>query len=254
MGVSPPGDPGLPATLPPAYPVLTSPFPAILPTPPICNLASSRWVPRCPDQVADRGSDATLGQGPRIRKRSEASPLLALFGVKHCLVVLRPVLPAPPRTEVTGGDPLHRSRPGDAARRLRPSLRNAQVCPSAIFFLPTTLPPAPRLPLVLRPSQMPPFGLLRCREALSLLRSPSLGTLNFNFCIPPHRFLVRDCGSGVFATTAANATIAKVLLTRGGCSVGGFSLLLYPSLPPPRRSLVLLRRTITPLAVMWGLP
>ena len=56
-------------------------------------------------------------------------------------------------------------------------------------------------------------------------------TLNFNFCIPPHRFLVRDCGSGVFATTAANATIAKVLLTRGGCSVGGFSLLLYPSLP-----------------------
>ena len=147
------------------------------PRPPICNLASSRWVPRCPDQVADRGSDATLGQGPRIRKCSEASPLLALFGVKCYLVVLRPVLPAPPRTEVTGGDPLHRSRPGDAARRLRPSLRNAQVCPSAIFFLRTTLPPDPRLPLVLRPSQMPPFGLLRCREALSLLRSPPLGTL-----------------------------------------------------------------------------
>jgi hypothetical protein len=53
--------------------------------------------------------------------------------------------------------------------------------------------------------------------------------LTFFFSTHPLRFQVREVHQGVFETAASNGNIARLMLTRGRCSLGQVSLLLFPS-------------------------
>lgn len=53
-------------------------------------------------------------------------------------------------------------------------------------------------------------------------------TLNFCFSTPPNSFTVSNAGHGIFSSTAANANLAKYIISRSWCRLGNINLLLFP--------------------------
>ena len=87
-----------------------------------------------------------------------------------------------------------------------PASRSAPACAASTFWIRTAPGSAAASPVQVR------------------------NTLNFCFSVPHFRFGVTLLGRNVFSSQAANQNLAAFIVTRGRCSVGSTSLLLYPTL------------------------
>ncbi|CAN6229446.1 unnamed protein product [Urochloa humidicola] len=84
------------------------------------------------------------------------------------------------------------------------------------------------------------WELSNCSTLIWIVPIPPLSTdpdhrvvgnaLDFNFSVPPSRFLVRPAGPGIFVTAAASSTVAHFIILQGWCSSGSLHLALFPRL------------------------